>query len=96
MTGPAPLSEKAAKELDTQIRAYRRLMDAHMDLLYPLLEEAEKRGIHAALGLPTWAAYVKVALPTFRDPEVREQRKRLVALMTGRRLRTTTERTSLK
>lgn len=77
-----PLSEAKAKQLDKRIRSASTRFASEGDKLLDLLEEAANGKIHVALGFPSWTAYVKDAC-TF-TVSGREERKALVAIMSGK------------
>ena len=82
--GSTPLSESEAKTLDRHIV---RMVDAtvtHMDKLWGLFEPDTSGQIHAALGFASWTAYVKDRVQGKIAATDREERKALVAIMSGR------------
>lgn len=86
-----PLNKTDAKRLDKKIRSsndrlnnYGAKMEDEFAVLAKLLDEAAEGQIHKALGLKSWTAYVKDAVQ-FR-PSNREERKAVVAMMSGKLL----------
>jgi transposase len=78
----APLTERQAKALDKKIRATNDKMNTTAENLFDLLEQAAMGRIHEALGYASWTAWFSEAVQL--RPQDREQRKALVAMMTGK------------
>lgn len=90
----APLAEADARELDTKIRLMAGQLVSDWAKLRTLVEQAQTGQIHAALGYPSWTAYVADVggqLKVTRDirPEVVEllasagMSQRAIAAVTG-------------
>lgn len=77
-----PLNEREAEALDKRIRAASEKLTTSRDQLLDLLEEAARGQIHAALGFPSWTAWIKEAVQIVpADPA---ERKALAQLMSGK------------
>lgn len=83
------LTKAKAKQLDNRIRkacdklvAENEKLAASADALMKMLQEASEGKIHVALGLSSWTAWFKDAVRV--DPVDREERKSLVAIMSGK------------
>jgi len=78
----APLTERQAKALNKKIRAANDKMQTDAENLFDLLEQAAAGRIHEALGYASWTAWFSETVQI--RPQDREQRKALVAMMTGK------------
>lgn len=77
-----PLTEGKARALDKRIRQADTRVRTEVCKLLELLEEAAEGDIHKALGYKSWTAWFSEAVQV--TPADADQRKKLVAIMSGK------------
>ena len=78
----AALDRDSAERLDKRIRLLVGTIHDQIDKLYELVAEAKQGDVHAALGFPSWTAYLADVF-TFDIRLEREQRRELVGYLAG-------------
>jgi hypothetical protein len=77
-----PLDRESAERLDTRIRLLVGTIHDQMAKLHELLAKAKQGNVHAALGFPSWTAYLAKVFTVDVRLEL-EQRRELVSYLSG-------------